>query len=277
METNHNTPETLNDMVFEGRNKAYGAYALRKMYPKHLTLASFYAVGLFVFLFTFPALVSKVTGKAELPIPIVKPNLGTIKITDVKLAELKLPQEPAVAPPPPAGPTVQHTTYKVVEQTNQSQEDIPTQEDLKQATASLATSEGNGEAVANELPVEGGVEGGLGTTPDVPAAEKPEIFLSVEKMPEFEGGMPALMKFVSKNLRYPPAAQRSGIEGTVVISFVVSPTGDITDLAILKGLGYGTEEEVMRVVKKMPRWKPGYQNGNAVPVRFTMPIRLEVQ
>ncbi|AMM50149.1 hypothetical protein TH61_01735 [Rufibacter sp. DG15C] len=278
METKHNQPESLNDMVFEGRNKDYGAYQLRRAYPKHLTQASFYAVGLFVFLFTFPALVNKVTGKHENAFPIVKPPTRGTVLTEIKLpplAEVKQIEKPAT-PPPASGPTIKNVVPKVVDNAQAAEEDVPTQEQLKHATAGLTSNEGTGEPSANALPLEGGAPEGTGTEPAETGAAKPSYFISVERMPEFDGGMNALMKFVGKNLRYPPAAQKSGIEGTVVLSFVVSPTGEIGGIEVLKGLGYGTEEEVVRVIKKMPRWKPGMQNGNAVPVKFTLPIRLQM-
>ncbi|WP_345169406.1 energy transducer TonB [Nibribacter koreensis] len=277
METNHNQPESLNDMVFEGRNKAYGAYQLRKSYNKHLTQASFYSLGLFVFLFTFPALVSKVTGGPEGGVTIQHPPKDSVIMVDVILPdmeEVKQPEEPAT--PQVAGRTVRDVAYRVVEATQKPMDEIPTQDQLKGAVAGLVTTDGLGEPVDNALPSDGGTVGGTGTAPAATGATAPNYFISVERMPEFEGGMDALMKFVGKNLRYPPAAQKSGVEGTVVLTFVVSPSGEIGNIEVLKGLGYGTEEEVVRVIKKMPRWKPGIQNGNAVPVKFTLPIRLQI-
>lgn len=103
-----------------------------------------------------------------------------------------------------------------------------------------------------------------------------EIFTVVEKHPEFPGGMKKLGEFLSQNLKYPVAAQKANIQGRVFISFIVTKEGDIADIKILKGLGLGTEEEAVRVMKLMPRWKPGRQNGHAVNVRYNLPINFQI-
>ena len=97
-------------------------------------------------------------------------------------------------------------------------------------------------------------------------------------MPEYEqGGQAGMNKFISKSLRFPRLAQEQGLEGTVIISFVVSPTGEITSIEVLRDFGGGAGEEAVRVISKMPKWKPGYQNNRPVPVRMTLPIRFTLQ
>ncbi|ALI98051.1 energy transducer TonB [Rufibacter tibetensis] len=277
METNSTYAATLDDMVFEGRNKAYGAYVLRKLYHQHLSQATLFAISLFLIAFSIPTLANRFFVKTA--IPITPPKVDTGKWVPVDLPEPeKIKEVKASEPsaPKPAAPTVKNVSIKVVEDTKKVIDEIPTQEQLKTANSGIATSEGTGEGNLNNPEPAGGTGDGTGTgKEDASAAVEP--FLSVENMPQFEGGLSKLMEFVGKNLRYPRAAQASGIEGTVVVSFVVAATGDITDIQILKGLGYGTEEEAVRVMKKLPRWKPGNQNGRAVPVRMTLPIRLELK
>ncbi len=94
----------------------------------------------------------------------------------------------------------------------------------------------------------------------------------VEKEPEFPGGYEALRQFLAQHLRYPEPALRAEVEGKVFVSFVIRKNGKVTDVKILKGMGFGTDEETMRVMNTLPNWKPGYQNGKPVDVRYTIPV-----
>ncbi|UOQ75756.1 energy transducer TonB [Hymenobacter sp. 5516J-16] len=125
--------------------------------------------------------------------------------------------------------------------------------------------------------VPGGVVGGSDTVTQPAAPAITEPFVHVENMPEFMGGDAALAKYFQRNLRYPPQALRAGIEGKVYMSFTVNSDGSITDVSVLKGLGYGTDEEASRVIRQMPAWKPGYQNHRAVPVRYNLPITFKYE
>jgi protein TonB len=93
-------------------------------------------------------------------------------------------------------------------------------------------------------------------------------------MPEFPGGMEGLMEYLMENLRYPAEAREKNVQGTVFLSFVVQANGAITDVATLKGIGAGCDEEARRVLAAMPAWQPGRQSGKAVPVRYSLPIRF---
>ena len=104
-----------------------------------------------------------------------------------------------------------------------------------------------------------------------------EIFTVVESMPEFPGGMGELMKFLAKNIKYPPLAKESGIQGRVFINFVVEPTGAISNVKILRGIGGGCDEEAVRVVESMPKWKPGKQRGKNVRVSYNLPVKFTLQ
>lgn len=108
------------------------------------------------------------------------------------------------------------------------------------------------------------------TDPDAP-------LLLVEQMPEYPGGQQAMFAFISKELKYPEEAIDNGIEGTVVISFVVERDGSIGEAKVLRGLGGGCSEEALRVVKSMPTWRPGVQGGKVVRTSFNLPIRFKLQ
>ncbi len=110
---------------------------------------------------------------------------------------------------------------------------------------------------------------------DAPAVAPGEtIWMVVEEMPLFPGGRPALEKHLRENMRYPEEANRAGIKGTVNIGFVVCRDGSICDPRVLRGIGYGCDEEALRLIREMPRWLPGKQRGQPVPVRYSLPIRF---
>ncbi len=103
------------------------------------------------------------------------------------------------------------------------------------------------------------------------------IFTVVEQQPEFPGGMAELGKYLGKNIKYPAAAQKANAQGRVFINFIVTKTGEITDVNLLKGIGFGADEEAIRVVSQMPNWEPGKQSGKAVNVKFNLPINFALE
>jgi len=100
------------------------------------------------------------------------------------------------------------------------------------------------------------------------------IFVYTEEIPQFPGGEQAQMRFMSENIRYPEFERDSGIQGLVVASFIIEKDGRITDIKILKGVTPDIDKELIRVLKKMPRWSPGKQKGKAVRVRINLPVRF---
>ncbi|MDF7814595.1 energy transducer TonB [Hymenobacter sp. YC55] len=267
---------TLNDIVFEGRNKLYGAYVLRQLYERHLARALAIAISLTLLLvasplikeWMFPTLVEAVAPTPDLTqiIDILPPP--TIAKPEPAGGRVK-PVAPIVRPPAATAP-------KVVD-------DKLVKPDVKPVEPTVTTPELNIDADPGVIGNEGGTSttagpvgnDTAGSTTKAPPA--PTIFLTAEVMPEFLGGQEALQRYMQKNLRYPSLALRNNIEGKVYISFTVMADGSVADVQVLKGLGYGTDEEAARVVKNMPAWKPGQQNKHAVSVRYTMPITFRYE
>ena len=108
-----------------------------------------------------------------------------------------------------------------------------------------------------------------------PAEE--EIFMVVEQMPEFPGGMAELMKFLGKNIKYPTIAQENGIQGRVIVQFVVNQDGSIVDPVVMRSVDPYLDKEALRVISTMPKWKPGMQRGKAVRVKYTVPVTFRLQ
>jgi protein TonB len=118
--------------------------------------------------------------------------------------------------------------------------------------------------------------------PDEPVIKKeevkePEIFVVVEEMPSFPGGDKALYEYLAKNIKYPAVAKDNGIEGKVYIKFVVNEDGSVSQAQVARGIGGGCDEEALRVVKDMPKWKPGKQRGKNVKVWYTLPVYFKLQ
>ncbi len=162
--------------------------------------------------------------------------------------------EQKVKPPPPPPPK-QVIQIKIVE------DDVEVEDDLD------IDVEADDETVMDEYipPME-----------DEEIGEE-EIFQVVEDQPEFPGGMSQLYVYLQKNVKYPPIAKESGIQGRVFVNFVVEKDGSISNVKVLRGIGGGCDEEAIRVVKSMPKWKPGKQRGKPVRVSFNLPIKFTLQ
>ena len=104
-----------------------------------------------------------------------------------------------------------------------------------------------------------------------------DVYQIVEQMPEFPNGQEALMLYIAKQVKYPPEAKKAGAQGRVFIGFIVEPDGSLSDFKVLRGIGHGCDEEALRVVKSMPKWKPGMQRGKAVRVQYLVPVNFKLE
>lgn len=269
----HEEDETLEDIVFQNRNKAYGAYLLRTGYHKSIKIALGIGIGLFCLAIAAPMILAN-----------IKHEERTEVIADVIACQLSeppkdIPIEPEQTPPPPEKTVVQKTITFVdpeIVEDDKATELPPDQETLNNTNAQIGPVTQDGEV--GPIPVDDPdkFKTGEGTAPVEVKAEVETEFLSVEVMPEYAGGNAALAKFLQKNLRYPRNASDAGIGGKVYVQFVVGKDGNISNIDILKGLGFGCDEEAQRVIKLMPRWNPGKQSGRNVTVKFTLPIVFQL-
>ncbi|WP_439556827.1 energy transducer TonB [Dyadobacter sp.] len=266
---------TLDDIVFADRNKAYGAFELRKGYRADVTKATIIGAVLFVLAMFTPSIINKLTAGQEEEEVMVEVDLMKIPPP---------PIDPAEPPPPPPPPVEQPKVNTVkflppeVKKDEEVPEEVPppTVEEIKEAVVADKTIEGDPNA--NEIIVapEAVAAPSKGTV--VEAAPEPEkVFTVVEQQPEFPGGTSEMYKYLSKNIKYPSAASRANVSGRVFMSFVVNTDGSIQDVSVLKGLGFGCDEEAIRVVKAMPKWKPGKQSGRAVRVKYNLPINFQLE
>ncbi len=171
--------------------------------------------------------------------------------------EIEIQQTTQETPPPPPPPAVQE-----VEVLNVVEDDVETQE------IEINTEDDKDVEVVIQAPVEVVEE----------EEEEEVVFVVVEDMPEFPGGQQALFKYLSENVKYPVIAQENGIQGRVICQFVVNKDGNIVDVEVVRSGGDPSlDKEALRVVKSMPKWKPGKQRGKAVRVKYTVPVNFRLQ
>ncbi len=272
------------DLVFEEKNKRYGAYKLRQTSSKRYLVA-------FLIVMVITAIVSVLPQLYGVVENITQKDLGPMEQTvelSVLPIEEQVPEElikeeiiqpGEVPPPPPALKSSMQFVPPVIakdEEVSSENQFVKTQQELQSSTLQISiadvmgTDEQHGIDISElSRPVELAVE-------DL-VAEEEKPLENAEQAPSFPGGIDALNKFLSENIHYPIIAQESGIQGKVIIKFVVSRTGDIMDVQVIRGVDASLNQEAVRVVQSMPRWIPGKQKGKAVSVYFTLPVEFRLQ
>ncbi|MEO8886638.1 MAG: TonB family protein [Mucilaginibacter sp.] len=250
------------DVVFNGRNKSYGAYELRKSNPKNTNKALVYGIIFFVFVISLKTIINKIEG--FIPKPEVK-----MKLTDVVLTpppqEKKKEIPPPVEPPKPKNDVLKFPP-PIVKPDNEVKEPPPTVQELKVADPGQKDIKGDPNAdIHIDEPV--GNSDQKAVTEDVN-----KIYTTVEKLPEFPGGLAKFGQYLSKNIRYPAVDRENNTTGKAFMQFVVEKDGSLTDIKVLRSPTQAMGDEATRVLKASPRWVPGVQNGRPVRAQYTIPI-----
>ena len=264
---------TYDEIIFRNRNRAYGAFDLRQHYRPTLTRALGLGIGLFLLGLSAPTLYARF-------FPTNPFSINQVMV-ETELMKLEEPptEEPVPIPPVEQVPTV--NTVRNLPPVVMPEADVvettlpPTVEELQNATSGPETAEGTGD-IEVIAPPEVSTPTAKETALEV-APKADEVFVVVEQQPEYPGGMDALRTFLTKNLNYPRSAASAGISGRVFVSFVVNTDGSLADVQVLKGIGFGCDEEATRVVQKMPHWRPGKQSGRAVRVKYNLPIAFSLE
>ena len=258
-------------LVFDGKNKQYGAYVQREESSDRHLKAMLIISGIALLLIFLPGLI-----KSVLPAQKDLSQTTEVNMTDLDLNK-QVPEENQIkqieVPPPPELKQTVAFTPPVVKKDEDIKDDelMKTQAELTETKAEISVAT---------------VEGNPGGTVDIADLQehkvvvedkKPEIFSHVEVMPEFPGGQTALLKWLADNIQYPTIAQEQGIQGRVTLRFVVKPDGSVDDVQVVKGLDPSCDKEAQRVVRKMPKWIPGKQNGNPVYVYYSLPVVFRLQ
>jgi protein TonB len=253
MKRNEKKVPEFDEIIFENRNKNYGAYDLRKCYKTTTSLSILGGVTFFAIL-TFAISFTPEEGKAS-----AGPTIVTLEVSNAIIPEKVIP--PELKPPAEMTNQIKNLQPVVTVDSSETSSYLPTTEELTESV-------GNGSVPKEIIPVEN-------PEPVVPSENKP--FVRVEEMPEFPGGWQALLKYISENIKYPSEAQNNNIQGKVILQFVVNSDGSVDRIEVLRSVHPSLDSEAVRVVKTLPRFKPGKQGGIPVPVWYSLPVifRLE--
>lgn len=260
------------DILYDERNKSYGGYELRSKYPKRVRRA-LSAVLLCTGIASAVPVIAGMMGKPE--------DLNRKLERVVDLANLETPPVeptppmPKVETPPSEVAAAKITPPVIVENDQVAPDDLMAdKDDLKDKMISDHNQDGDKTDTDISLPddLTGKGPGGPAVV-ETPAPPSGPL-VHVEQMPEFNGDVNS---YLSSKLRYPEQAREAGIEGRVVVKFVVNEDGDITGAQVIRSIGGGCDEEALRVVNAMPRWKAGRQNGRAVKVYFNLAIKFDLE
>lgn len=279
------TSREWNDIIFAEKNKEFGAYQIRKKSDKRHNMAMLYMLMGLVVVFCLILGLNKYSAyraeKAALELQEQREKMMAAQIAqEEEVEEQEEPEEqkfeqPEVTVPEEVLATVQVTQIAIVDADQVKNEvmDMDTQKEDNTARG-VVTQEGSDDAnkfkaVQEQVVVKE-------PEPEVKHKEE-EIFVAVEQQAEFPGGQAALMKWLSQNVRYPETAQQNDVQGRVIVKFVVEKDGSIGTATILKGVDKDLDREALRVVKKMPKWQPGKNNGVAVRSYFNLPVVFKLQ
>ena len=270
------------DMVFAGKNKEYGAYQLRKGTSGRNIKALLILVIAAALVGGFLAWKVIEQKKAEEQQAYMEAmELANLQKQAKKEEKKKEPVKPKIEPKkeiPVARETQKFTAPVIKKDELVKEENQVKQMDKLDDKVAVGAEDKEGvkdrtvEAVRSEIAV---------AAPPPPPAPKPEVatkvFDVVEEMPSFPGGSAALMSYLNGNTKYPVVAQENGVQGKVIISFVVERDGSISDVRVARSVDPSLDREAQRVVKSMPRWTPGKQNGQTVRVKYTVPVVFRLQ
>ena len=265
------------DLVFEGRNQSYGAYKLRKGTAKRNVWALL-IVGLAAALLYLGLQLQKMAEankKVENTQAVELAKLNTEK-KEAKVEKKEIIKQEPEKVVEQVKSSVKFTAPIIKKDSEVKEEDEIKLDEVQKSDKAVGafTVEGNDEVGGAVLKAKENI-----AAPEPPkhVVEETKIFTVVEQMPMYPGGDAALMGYLRDNIKYPTVAAENGVQGRVVVGFVVERDGSITDVNILRGVDPSLDREAMRVVKSMPRWNPGKQNGSAVRVKYQVPVSFRLQ
>lgn len=264
------------EMVFEDKNKAYGAFKMRKDSPKRHNVAMIWLIIIATLAFALPTLIQMAKPKQKEEMTSVttlsKLEKPQVKQKEFKKIEMEKPKQQLVKS------SIKFTAPIIKKDSEvKEQDEMKSQKELTESKVaiSIADVKGNDDVNGKDIADLKHV-----VTQEAPKKEDDDdnkVFDMVEQNPSFPGGQAELMSWIGNHLKYPAIAAENGIEGKVIVQFVVGKNGAIRDAVIVRALNPSCDKEALRVVNAMPRWIPGKQNGKEVSVKFTLPITFKLQ
>ena len=270
------------DLVFEGKNKDFGAYVIRTESTKRHNLAVLWALvgSLAVAALTFGLIqANKYLEERRLASQHDQTEVFVDLTAEEPEPEKQIiePEKPEVIPEEVESATIKVTELQIVEDAEVREEDeIVTIDEQIATDASAGTVTHLDGSTNKNIFIEHRVE--IKVEPEPVAEPKTEeIFKSVEQMPQFPGGEAALMKFLASHINYPPMAAENNVQGKVIVQFVVDKTGKVGEVKVVRNVDKDLDNEAIRVCKALPKFTPGRQNGRPVSVWYTLPIQFKLQ
>jgi len=249
----------FDDIVFENRNKEYGAYRLRKKYNRNVIIAMGIGIVIMATVIITPYLNAKAAENK---------SKRAERQVEIKMENLDQPAE-QIAPPPPPPPPPQDAVQQARYVPPVVVDSIKPEDNVQLMTADQAVVEVQNEEVVEAIEVVAEE-----VQEDVDAAEP---FVVVEEMPMFPGGEVALLTYIGEHTQYPEVAKENNIQGKVIVRFCVTSKGGVDKVSILKGVDPELDAEAIRVVGTLPAFKPGKQGGKPVPVWYMVPINFTLK
>ncbi len=265
------------DIIFDGRNKSYGAYELRKTYNKRMVTAMVVTVSVLL-LFFIGSYVSQFLGKDDEAVEMI---VQDVQLEEVKPEEKKEEPPPPPPPPQPEPPKVEMTKFtppKIVKDEEVKEEEKPPeQEKLAETKIGAISQEGIKDEGIVAPPVTDAGKGVV-AAPTKSEEDWDKTFTKVEIESEYPGGQSAWRRYLNKTFSYPAEAQDNEIQGTVVVQFIVDKDGNVSDVVAISGPSDGgLREEAIRVIKKSGKWTPAIQNGRQVKSYKKQPITFKLE
>jgi periplasmic protein TonB len=251
LKTSNNIP-SLDDLVFEGRNREYGSYVLRKSYNRRVAYSFFYTIGIVIVLFIYPFM--------DLIYPrILNPHSTSFHSAEADLTNTYFRKSQDEKPMGAAAAS----TLKAPEVVEEKSVAV-SQTDINKTESSTSDSTGTSS--------DGSAKSGTGISDNTSTDGNDKILGSADVNPQFPGGPKAMQAFIRENMHYSDEVLSLNIRGTILVYVVIMKDGSMRDIKVIRGLHPDLDEEALRVVKSMPPWNPAMQDGVAVNVRCTLPI-----
>jgi len=276
MEVNKILTADILDIIFEGRNKDYGAYELRKTYNRRILRAMIFMIAILILLFVGFLVANKIseTSKNEVVVQ-------DVQLEEIKQEEKKEEPPPPPPPPKPEPPKVEITKFtppKIVKDEEVKEEEKPPEvEKLEDTKIGAINQEGIKDEGIVAPPVADAGKGVI-EAPKKDLTNYDEIFTKVEIESSYPGGPGAWMRYLNKTFRYPQEAQENEIQGTVVVQFIVDKEGNVSEVEAVSGpTNGGLRDEAIRVIKKSGKWEPAVQNGRKVKSYKKQPITFKLE
>lgn len=258
------------DTIFEGRNKEYGAYVLRKENGRVSVVALAIGAAIFSLAISAPVIMKIIgSGESEAPVETLDTKIVMMEILEPIKKPEEIIHEPVVQKQTKTLVEVVKHVPPVIVEKETVEEEIKSVDDFKDkitGSDNIAASD-DGDIVLDNTHSEIEVKSDI--------VDDNNIYVAVEVKPEFPGGMNKFYEFVRKEYKTPDVDR--DLKGNVIVEFVVEKDGSLTDIKVLRDIGYGTGAEAIRTLKKSKKWNPGIQNGVPVRVRYTLPIAVNVK